>query len=571
MDIAAREAPGSAEEAAELLRACARNGTGVRIVGAGTKRGWGTPVAEDLVELDTRGLGALVEHNRGDLTAVIQPGLSLRALDEALAEAGQMLALDPPRGDGDAATIGGAVATGDSGPLRHRYGAPRDLVLGMTVALSDGTVARAGGKVIKNVAGYDLAKLFSGSFGTLGLIVELAVRLHPRPPATATAIAETDDPAALAAASAALAHSSLETQALDVRFRDLRGTVLARFAGTAAAEQAHDAERLLADAGLEARTSDDDEELWARQRAGQRSREGGAVVRLAGRPTQLADACAAVTAAGPGATLVGRGALGVSWIALPAAPPEEMVTAIGRLREALAPAPCVLLDAPAAVRASLDPWDHPYDGALALMRSVKARSTRRARATRASSSEGSMPQTPIDRAFDDQRPPKQELVDDCVHCGICLPDLPDLRALAGRRWTPRAGASCRSSPGLEEGSALTATMVDHFDRCLGCMACVTACPSGVRYDLLIEDTRAQVERRHPRSARERLLRRAVFATFPHPGRLRPRSRSSPRTGARGWPRGWRAHGCWTACRRCARSPSWRRPSRCATSPGAYRR
>ena len=74
------------------------------------------------------------------------------------------------------------VATGDSGPLRHRYGAPRDLILGITVALSDGTVARAGGKVIKNVAGYDLAKLFTGSFGTLGLIVEVVMRLHPRPP-----------------------------------------------------------------------------------------------------------------------------------------------------------------------------------------------------------------------------------------------------------------------------------------------------------------------------------------------------------------------------------------------------
>ena len=90
-----------------------------------------------------------------------------------------MLALDPPLGPDAAATIGGVVATGDSGPLRHRYGAPRDLVVGMTIALADGTIARSGGKVIKNVAGYDLAKLFAGSFGTLGVIVEVAVRLHP--------------------------------------------------------------------------------------------------------------------------------------------------------------------------------------------------------------------------------------------------------------------------------------------------------------------------------------------------------------------------------------------------------
>src|SRR5437899_4485328 len=107
-----------------------------------------------------------------------------------------MLALAPPLGPrasgpgglrapaDPAATVGGVVATGDSGPLRHRYGAPRDLVLGVTVALSDGSLARAGGKVIKNVAGYDLAKLLAGSFGTLGVIVEVAVRLHPLPEAS---------------------------------------------------------------------------------------------------------------------------------------------------------------------------------------------------------------------------------------------------------------------------------------------------------------------------------------------------------------------------------------------------
>src|SRR5205085_4537465 len=109
-------------------------------------------------------------------------------VQEALADDDQMTALDPPLGTGDAATIGGVIATADSGPLRHRYGAPRDLILGITVVLSDGTIARAGGKVIKNVAGYDLAKLFTGSFGTLGLIVEVVVRLHPVPPRTMTAV-----------------------------------------------------------------------------------------------------------------------------------------------------------------------------------------------------------------------------------------------------------------------------------------------------------------------------------------------------------------------------------------------
>ena len=363
--------PQTAQEAAQLLRGCAADGIAVRITGAGTKP-WGSPGAECGVELGTGALDAIVEHNRGDLTAVMQPGVSLRELDETFAAADQMLALDPPLGDGDAATIGGLVATGDSGPLRHRYGAARDLVLGITVALPDGSVAHAGGKVIKNVAGYDLAKLFSGSFGTLGLITELAVRLHPRAPAHATATATTDDPALLQRAAIALASSSLEAQSLDVRWEAQTGMVLARFGGLAATAQAAAAERLLAGVGVDAvAATEDDDALWARQRAAQRGGDGGAVVRVSGRPSALADACVAAQVAG--ATLVGRAALGIAWIALPAAAPGELVTAIARLRNVLAPSPCVVLDAPAYVRAHLDPWDHPEDASLVLMRRVKER------------------------------------------------------------------------------------------------------------------------------------------------------------------------------------------------------
>jgi glycolate oxidase iron-sulfur subunit len=127
--------------------------------------------------------------------------------------------------------------------------------------------------------------------------------------------------------------------------------------------------------------------------------------------------------------------------------------------------------------------------------------------------------TPIDRAFDDHKPPQQELVEDCVHCGFCLPTCPTYVLWNEEMDSPR-GRIVLMGAGLREGSELTDTVVGHFDNCLGCMACVTACPSGVRYDLLIEDTRAQVERLHPRTRRERLLRRMLFATFPYPGRLR---------------------------------------------------
>jgi glycolate oxidase iron-sulfur subunit len=127
--------------------------------------------------------------------------------------------------------------------------------------------------------------------------------------------------------------------------------------------------------------------------------------------------------------------------------------------------------------------------------------------------------SPRDRAFDDHKPPQQALVEDCVHCGFCLPTCPTYVLWNEEMDSPR-GRIVLMKGGLQEGSELSDTMVGHFDNCLGCMACVTACPSGVRYDLLIEDTRQQVERLHERPRSEKLLRAGLFATFPHPGRLR---------------------------------------------------
>jgi len=180
------------------------SGGSVRIVGGGSKLGWGPQVDAER-ELSTAGLDRIVEHNAGDLTAVLEAGVPLAAAQEAFASEGQMLALDPPdRG----ATIGGVVASADSGPLRSRFGGPRDLVLGVRVALPDGSVVKSGGKVIKNVAGYDLGKLMAGAFGTLGVIVEVAVRLHPRPEETATAAAGSGTGARAATGSAGAASVS---------------------------------------------------------------------------------------------------------------------------------------------------------------------------------------------------------------------------------------------------------------------------------------------------------------------------------------------------------------------------
>jgi glycolate oxidase FAD binding subunit len=324
-----------------------RRGQTLRVRGGGTKMGWGTPAPDPDVELSTAELDQIIAHNEGDLTAILEAGVPLARAQEEFAAAGQMLALDPPLGEGDAATIGGVVATGDSGPLRHRYGAPRDLVLGMTVALSDGTVAKSGSTVIKNVAGYDLGKLFSGSFGTLGLILRVAVRLHPQPHHTVTAIGRSDDPDAVARGASDLAHASLEKECVDVRWEAGSGAAMARLGGATAGPQSEGAARVLRDAGLEAELVEDDFELWARQRDGQRSAER-AVVRVSGLQTELARTIRA--AQGLGGSLVGRASLGLSWITLD---PRR----IGELRSELAPFKCVVLDAPRDVRASLDVWD----------------------------------------------------------------------------------------------------------------------------------------------------------------------------------------------------------------------
>jgi glycolate oxidase iron-sulfur subunit len=123
------------------------------------------------------------------------------------------------------------------------------------------------------------------------------------------------------------------------------------------------------------------------------------------------------------------------------------------------------------------------------------------------------------RAFDAHRAPDKELIDDCVHCGFCLPTCPTY-VLWGEEMDSPRGRILLMKVGLEEGTELSDSMATHFDRCLGCMACVTACPSGVQYDKLIEATRPQVERNYSRSWKDRLFRRLVFATFTHPGRLR---------------------------------------------------
>lgn len=161
----------------------------VSIAGAGTAADWAGPLEPVETALDTTGLTGVITHNPGDMTVSVLAGTPLRALTEELAPHGQHVSYDAAR-VADGATVGGLIATADAGPAALVFGSLRDLVIGVTIVLSDGTVARSGGHVIKNVAGYDLAKLLHGSYGTLGVLVEVVLRLHPVAKRTATLVVD---------------------------------------------------------------------------------------------------------------------------------------------------------------------------------------------------------------------------------------------------------------------------------------------------------------------------------------------------------------------------------------------
>jgi glycolate oxidase FAD binding subunit len=207
-------APGSTEEVAAVLRLANEHGWTVGAWGGGTKQAWGYPAAPALV-LEMHRLNALREHTWQDMTCSVEAGCTWASLQSGLAQHGQFVALDPlwP----ERATVGGIVATNDSGALRLKYGGLRDLVIGMTVVLADGTVAKTGGKVVKNVAGYDLHKLMIGAFGTLGVVTSVNFRLHSKPQCTQSFSVSAPDAEPLGKLMLRLLHAQVSTVAIQLR------------------------------------------------------------------------------------------------------------------------------------------------------------------------------------------------------------------------------------------------------------------------------------------------------------------------------------------------------------------
>jgi glycolate oxidase FAD binding subunit len=171
--------PGTVDEVAAVVARAAEAAVPVIPWGGGTAASVGGPPARAGIVLGLGRLRSVVEHEPGDLTVTAQAGLTLSDLQAALRARGQWLSLDPP--DAERATLGGVLATNASGPRRQLYGTARDLLIGATVVTADGSIVRGGGRVVKNVAGYDLPKLFIGSYGTLGVIVEATLKLRPVP------------------------------------------------------------------------------------------------------------------------------------------------------------------------------------------------------------------------------------------------------------------------------------------------------------------------------------------------------------------------------------------------------
>jgi glycolate oxidase FAD binding subunit len=214
--------PESVQQLSELLRDSAERETVIEVRGAGTKSTWGSAPGRPADQvIDLTGLDQVIDHAADDFVLTVQAGIPLAAVHDLTAAHRQRLALDPPEANAGA-TVGGVVATASSGPRRLRFGTPRDLLIGVTVVLADGTIARSGGKVVKNVAGYDLGKLFCGSFGTLGVIAECTLRLHPAARALRAVAIPAPEPAALVAA---LLRSAVVLSALEWDGRQLTAVV----------------------------------------------------------------------------------------------------------------------------------------------------------------------------------------------------------------------------------------------------------------------------------------------------------------------------------------------------------
>jgi glycolate oxidase FAD binding subunit len=357
--------PANTDQIAAILRFAREHAHTVTPTGSGTKLSWGNPVAPR-IRLVLDRMNMLREHSWQDMTCGVEAGCTWAAMQSQLAQHGQMVALDPlwPV----RATVGGIVATNDGGALRLRYGGLRDLIIGMTVVLADGTIAKTGGKVVKNVAGYDLHKLMTGSFGTLGVIADVNFRLHPLETQSRTWTAEAADPSYFESPLRALLDSQIIPSGMQIRIDAQQCALDIREAATPACLDEHTALLNKFFAPIPIRESN--ESIWQAQQD-LFDRPEAIVLKASLLPTQICSTLSelrqSASTAGAELTAVAQ-CNGLVNIALKAAP-DATLAIVNRLRRKCS---VVVLQLPSELRSRIDVWG-PDSNALPLMREIKRR------------------------------------------------------------------------------------------------------------------------------------------------------------------------------------------------------
>jgi len=384
---ARQERPSTLAEATEALQRADRDRERILFLGGGTELTLGAPPDGVEVLLSTERLERIVEYAPLDQIVAVEAGVRLASLQDVLARSGQMLALDSPWAG--RATLGGLVATNAFGPRRTRYGSIRDLIIGISMVRADGTEARAGGKVVKNVAGFDLPKLMVGSLGTLGFIATVTFRLHPRPETERTVLFPDLDADAVRQVALALRQAQLEPGAvaalvheggddLGVRF-DGRFELGVRFEGFEAGVRQQAMKLLDLATGQRWRAESIGAEtaraFWARHDDARES-SAGFRAKLAAQPMDLERVANAAIGSLFAALEVPRcvcyPTLGLAFVAGEVRIAGQVAAAVSAAREAVPEGSVVIHAAPPDVRAAVDVWGPP-PAALPLMRAVKQR------------------------------------------------------------------------------------------------------------------------------------------------------------------------------------------------------
>jgi glycolate oxidase FAD binding subunit len=354
------------EQTATAMKIAAEHELRVVPKGSGSKLDWGAPPREVDLLLDLSSANRVIEHAAGDLVVRALAGTPIEDINAVVREGGQQLAIDQPL---PTATVGGVIATATSGPGRHLFGGVRDLLIGITVVLADGKVTTAGGKVVKNVAGYDLGKMYTGSFGTLGVITEAVFRLHPVAAEHRwILITSRTSGEAVAAADTIRTSQAMPTAIeLDRPRSDGPLTVCAQLEGRPSATHARALE-LAATVGGNAEVLDEPPAWW-----GQPIFEpAGTGLRVGAEPAAMRGLLESIAECADDWTVSVRGAigLGVLHLGLPAATEVDAIAEFTRrLRDRAEYA--VVERAPRAVLDAVDPWGPVAPGVQALMRRSK--------------------------------------------------------------------------------------------------------------------------------------------------------------------------------------------------------